>query len=517
VKARIRFVFLNLVLCASVLASSVLIARSAVAEPLELVILHVNDWDRLEPVDGAGGAAKIVSAIRRERADAIADGAETLTTFGGDMISPSLLSSFDKGAHIITLANRMGFDAAVLGNHEFDFGPRPLAARIKESNFPWLSANITNKGEIGFPGAKRKIVKEIGGYKIGIIGLTTVNTPVASSPGPTLGFEDTIAIATAMATEMKAEGVDLIIALSHQDFSEDRDMLRAVPDIDVVLGGHDHWAVALFDGRQVVLKAGSQGSLIGRLKLFIDRKESAGGDGQGRVVWTPDISLISTRDVAPDPATATEVSGLLAKLDAELDKPVGPAGVDIDTQRVSVRGRETVFGNIVADAMRKATESDIAVTNGGGIRGDTSYPRGTELTRRTILTELPFGNRTLKLRVTGTMIQEMLENAVSDVENGAGRFLQISGFKFTYDPTAPSGQRVRDVTVAGKALVPGASYTLATNEFLARGGDGYAMLAEVPRIIDLASARLTVNQVIDAIEAAGTATGSVEGRIKTVE
>ena len=115
------------------------------------------------------------------------------------------------------------------------------------------------------------------------------------------------------------------------------------------------------------------------------------------------------------------------------------------------------------------------------------------------------------------MIQEMLENAVSDVENGAGRFLQISGFKFTYDPTAPSGQRVRDVTVAGKALVPGASYTLATNEFLARGGDGYAMLAEVPRIIDLASARLTVNQVIDAIEAAGTATGSVEGRIKTVE
>lgn len=514
-KTRIRFVFLSFVLCALGLAPSGLLARSAAAEPLELVILHVNDWDMLEADDGAGGAAKIVSTIRRERAVAIADGAATLTTFGGDMISPSLLSSFDKGAHIITLANRMGFDAAVLGNHEFDFGPRPLAARIKESNFPWLSANITNKGELGFPGAKRRLIREIGGYRIGIIGLTTVHTPIASSPGPTLGFEDTTVIATAMAAEMKAEGVDLIIALSHQDLSEDRQMLRAVPDIDVVLGGHDHWGVALFDGRQVVLKAGSQGSLVGRLKLFIDRTDSAGGAGS--VVWTPDLSLISTRDVAPDPATAAEVTNLLAKLDTELEKPVGTVGVDLDTQRASVRGRETVFGNIVADAMRKATESDIGATNGGGIRGDTTYARGGEMTRRTILTELPFGNRTLKLRVTGTTILEMLENAVSDVENGAGRFLQVSGLKFAYAPTAPSGQRVRTVTVGGKALEPNRSYTLATNEFLARGGDGYTMLAEVPRLIDVASARLMANQVIEAIEAAGTATGSIEGRIKTVD
>jgi 5'-nucleotidase len=515
VKAQIRFVFLSLVLCAGFLAANTSSARSVAAEPLELVILHINDWDTLEAVNGAGGAAKIVSTIRRERAAAIADGAATLTTFGGDMISPSLLSFFDKGAHIISLANRVGFDAAVLGNHEFDFGPRPLAARLKESNFPWLSANITNKGELGFPGAKRQIIKEIGGYKIGLIGLTTVHTPIASSPGPTLGFEDTATIAAAMAAAMKAEGVDLVIALSHQDLSEDRAMLRAVPDIDVVLGGHDHWGVGLYDGSQVVLKATSQGSMVGRLKLFLDRVETR--DGETRVVWTPDISLISTLDVAPDPATVAEVNGLLAKLDTELDKPLGTAAADLDTQRLAVRGQETVFGNIVADAMRTATESDIGATNGGGIRGDRTYPHGTELTRRTILTELPFGNRTVKLRVTGAVVREMLENAVSDVENGSGRFLQVSGLKFTYAPTAPAGQRVRDVTIGGKPIAPEGTYTLATNDFLARGGDGYSMLASVPRIIDVASSRLMANQVMDAIEAAGTLSGSIEGRIKKVD
>lgn len=490
------------------------VAQPALAEPTELVILHVNDWDKLDGTDDAGGAGRIVATIARERSAAIADGAETLTTFGGDMLSPSLLSSFDKGAHMVELANRIGFDAAVLGNHEFDFGARTLAARIKEATFPWLASNIFNKGEPGFPGAKRMMVLERGGYKIGLIGITTVETPSISSPGPALTFEDPITIATEMVAKMKADGVDIVIALTHQDLSKDRALLAAVGDIDVIVGGHDHLGLAFYDGRQAILKAASQGVVVGRLKLMIDRVDGRGGP---KVVWRPDFALIDTKGIARDPATAAIVDQDLAALDGELNKPIGKAQVEIDSRRASVRSQETVLGNLITDAMRIATESDIAVTNGGGIRGDTVYPAGTELTRRTILTELPFGNRTLKLRVTGGIVRAMLEHSVSGVEDGAGRFLQVSGIRFSFDPKQPVGSRVGDVTVGGKPLDENARYTLAVNDFNGAGGDGFSMLAEATRVIDAASARLMTSQVIAAIEAKGGVSGTVDGRIKRVE
>lgn len=502
------------VLASLLVILTLLVAPPAVAAPIELVILHVNDWDKLDGVDGAGGAARIVSTVGRERADAVARGAATLTTFGGDMISPSLLSGFDKGAHMIALANRVGFDAAVFGNHEFDFGPRALAPRLKESNFPWIASNISTRGEPGFPGAARTMVLDRGGVRIGLIGLTTPETAVASSPGPNLAFEEPVEAALRLVPELLEQGAEIVIALTHQDLARDRALLAAVPQIDIVLGGHDHLGVAFYDGRDVILKAGAQGGHVGRLSVSLERIE--GRDGS-RIVWRPAMALLDTRAVAPEPATAAEVDRLLASLDAELDRPIGVTSVELDTRRAAVRGGETLFGNLVADAMREATESDIAVTNGGGIRGDAIYPAGTELTRRTVLTELPFGNKTVKLRVSGDTVRAALEHAVSGVEDGAGRFLQVSGLHFAYDPTAPVGERVREVTVAGRALDVDARYTLATNDFLAAGGDGYTMLTDATRIIDAASARLLTAQVIATIEARGGISGAPQGRIRRLE
>ena len=141
-----------------------------------------------------------------------------------------------------------------------------------------------------------------------------------------------------------------------------------------------------------------------------------------------------------------------------------------------MRTGETNFGDLLADALRAATGADVALTNGGGIRGDTTYPAGTELTRKDILTELPFGNVTVLAEVTGTDLLAALENGVSQVEDTAGRFPQVSGLGFTYDPAAPAGSRIVEVTVGGAPLDPARTYRLATNDYLLGGGDGYASL-----------------------------------------
>jgi len=483
-------------------------------DPIKLVILHVNDWDRLDPTEGAGGAAKIASTIRRERALAIAEGGVPVVTFGGDMISPSLLSAFDRGAHMIALANRIGFDMAVLGNHEFDFGPRILAARLKESSFPWLASNIDANKESGFPGTKQTLVRKIGGYTIGFIGLLTPETVNLSSPGQTVSFRDPIETARELAAKLKDEGADIVLALTHQDAAADHALLEAVPEVDGVLGGHDHLQLAYFDGRQLILKAGTQGAAVGKLTLDIRRVESR---GTLRLEWRPELALLSSAGVAPDPAVAKEVDDFVAKLDAEMGQTIGKTTVELDTRRATVRSQEAAFGNLVADAMRAAVDADVALTNGGGIRGDTTYLAGTDLTRKDVLTELPFGNKTVKLRLTGAQLREALETGVSGYQDTAGRFPQVSGLSFRFDPARDAGSRVVEVKVGGKPLDPEARYTLATNDFLARGGDGYAVFRDLPRLIDAASGQLMAAQVIAKVEKDGGVTVRVTDRIRKVE
>jgi len=494
--------------------SVVWLAGPLAAEPARLVVLHINDWDRIDPVDGAGGAARIAAVIKAEKARAAAAGATVIVTFGGDMISPSLLSGIDKGANMIDMANAVGIDYAVLGNHEFDFGPEVLKARVAESGFRWLAGNVAEKGRSNFPGVADATIIEAGGYKIGLLGLTTPETPLVSSPGPDITFDAYENAGPRLARILRDQGADLVIALSHNNYTDDLALMRAAPGIDVVLGGHDHLAFTHYDGQHAVLKAGSQGIFVGRVILSIDRVE--GRDGP-KVVWTPDFAQIHTGAIAPDPEVQAKVDAYRAKLDVELGQPIGTTTTELDTRRATVRGGEAAFGNLIADAMRAATGADVAITNGGGIRGDTTYPAGSTLTRKTALTELPFGNRTLKLQVTGAGLLAALENGVSKVEDAAGRFPQVSGVSFAYDAGKPVGARVSDVSVNGGPLDPAASYTVATNDFMARGGDGYRTFADAKVLVDANSAQLLAGQVGDFVAIKGTVAPIVEGRIRRLD
>ena len=482
----------------------------AMAAPLSLTLVHVNDWDQMAGIEGAGGAARIAAVVAEERARAEAAGGHAIVTFGGDMISPSVLSGIDKGAHMIDLANAIGFDVAVLGNHEFDFGPDVLQERLAESETVWLAGNVSVAGG-GFPGTAATTVVERDGYRIGFLGLVTTETPVISSPGPDVSFAPMADAGAALAETLEADGADIVIALTHQGLGADLELLRTVREIDVVLGGHDHLLIAQHDGRHAVMKAGSQGRHVGVLTLLLDRVESRGG--KTRVVWTPDFRLRSTAGLEGDAALAAKVRTYQARLDETLDVVIGETATELDTRGFLSGARETAFGNLLADAMRQATGSDIALSNGGGIRGDTVYPPGTRLTRKMVLTELPFGNKTVVLRLTGAQVRQALENGVGRAAHPSGRFPQVSGLAFSFDARRPAGARVTRVTAGGAPLEDGKTYTLATNDFLARGGDDYRVFRDGEVQVDSASGELMAGQLIDHIVAAGTVAPAIEGRI----
>jgi 2',3'-cyclic-nucleotide 2'-phosphodiesterase (5'-nucleotidase family) len=284
--------------------------------------------------------------------------------------------------------------------------------------------------------------------------------------------------------------------------------------IDVLLSGHDHLQITYYNGQRAFVEAGSQGENLMVVELTMDTVDNR---GEQAFVWQPQFRIVSTQDVEPDAAMAAKVQTYLDRLSKELDIAVGKSAVPLTSERAKVRGEETAMGNLIADAMRQGVSADVAITNGGGIRGDKTYEAGVTLTRRDIQSELPFGNRTVKLQVTGAQLLEALEHGVSAVEEGAGRFPSTSGLAMTWSRNAAPGERVKAVSVNGKPLDPMATYTVATNDFMAKGGDGYAVFTEAKTLIDGAAAKYMASMVMDFVAAAGEVAPKIEGRVKAVD
>ncbi|MEM1384152.1 MAG: bifunctional UDP-sugar hydrolase/5'-nucleotidase, partial [Pseudomonadota bacterium] len=376
---------------AAFVSAVILAAAPAVAQDT-LTIVHVNDLDRMEGDGDAGGVARLATVI----ADVRARGGTVLATSGGDSISPSLLSSFDQGAHMIALLNKVGLDAMALGNHEFDFGPDVTRTRISEADFTVLSNNAFEPDGTLIDGVEDNMMIKVGDHMVGVFGLTTDGTAVKSAPGNVI-FADPVDVAASKAGALRAAGADLVIALTHTDRPED-EQLYAAGEVDVILSGDDHDLAIWYDGSTALVESASQASLVTVLTLEIETVEGRRGP---RVEWSPAFEVINTAGVAPDPALAAEVERYEALLSAELDIEIGATPVPLDTRRTTVRAAESAFGNLTADAMRAETGADVAITNGGGIRGDTQYEAGATITRRHVLTELPFGNKTVLLELSG--------------------------------------------------------------------------------------------------------------------
>lgn len=477
-------------------------AWPSLAEPVHLTFVQTNDIDRMEERDGRGGFARVAAVVKAERAKG-----PTLFIHSGDTISPSLLSGIDKGAHVIDILNHMSVDVMTPGNHEFDFGPDVFRERMKQATFPIVTSNIREPDGSQPANTLDEKIVTLNGIKIGFYGLTTEDTRAVSSPGD-ITFAPSVQTGAAKAKALRAAGVDLVVAVVHTPLSVDMLLVRN-GSADLVLSGHDEHLLAFYDGKAVLTESEAQGNYAVITELAVDKSEA---NGVTSVKWWPNFRIVDTATVTPDPDIAALVKTYTDKLDVEMKVPIGKTTTPLDSRRATVRGEEAAIGNLIADAIRAAVGADIGFVNGGGIRADKQYEPGP-LTRGDIFAELPFGNRTVKLEVTGATVLKALENGFSQARQLAGRFPQLSGLVVEVDMSAPPGSRVLSVTIGGRPLDAFATYTLATNDFVARGGDGYTALADAKSLINPIDAQLMAGQVIDYIAKAGTISPGVEGRI----
>lgn len=480
-----------------------LLSATAFAEEVTVTFVQTNDIDKFEGSGERGGFARLNAVVRAERAKGF-----VVYGHAGDMISPSLLSGLDKGEHTIMLTNIVPPDAFTPGNHEYDFGPEIFLKRMAEAKFPRLAANLRGADGKPIPDFTDTLMIERGPVKIGIVGLTSDESYHASSPG-NLKITDAVEAGLAKAKELRAAGADFVVALTHSGHTQDRAMYDSRL-FDLIMTGHDQDLLVNYDGRVAMMESYEQGEFVTIADITFDISEK---DGKRIVKWRPSFRIIDTKDVTPDPETKAKSDELASMLAKELDIAIGTSTTALDSRRATVRTGEAAMGNLVADALREAVKADVAITNGGGLRGNKEYPAGHALTRKDVLTELPFGNRTMKLQVTGATILAALENGFSEIEDGGGRFPQVSGLKVTYDPTKPKGSRVTSVEANGQPLDINAKYTLATNDFMSNGGDGYVMLREARPLLTVREAKLMANDVMAYVTARKTIAPQVEGRI----
>lgn len=470
-----------------------------------LTLLHFNDfhgqlapYPEDDPKASVGGIARLagtVDAIRKE------DPRRTLVfLFAGDLLQGTMLSSLHHGHPDLAMLSAMGLDAAVMGNHELDYGQENFIALLKEARFSWLAANAAIPGTQGLlrPNA---IVEGKDGLRIGILGLTTSELVATTHPRNTKGvtLTDPLTAARGQLPALEAE-TQVQILLSHLGLAEDRRMARELKGIDLIVGGHNHFTFEQpkREGDVMILQAGERGRWLGRLDLKV----------KGDRLEMESYRLIPINADSPtDLAMAGQVEAMSKEVSKEMDRVVGQSLVFLDGRRESVRRKESNLGDFTADAARRLTQADVVLFNGGTFRD--SIETGP-VTLGKIHRVFPFGNELVTGTLPGNELQAALDqSAALDPEDNPGGFLQISGLSFVIE----AGRAV-DVKVAGRPLDPSAQYRIATSDFLAEGGDGYSRFAQALQQ-KVSTGNLLLDMVVTVFEENPGGIGvEVDGRIK---
>jgi 5'-nucleotidase len=481
-------------------ASALAVSAGAALADYELHILHINDFhSRIESINKYdstcsaedegknvcfGGAARLKTAIDETRSGLA--GKNTLLLDAGDNFQGSLFYNTYKGAVEAEMLNAMKFDAMTVGNHEFDDSEDALSTFLAKVQFPVVTANVEANAKSKIAGKiKPYLIKDVGGQKIAIIGAVTNDTPEISSPGENIKITVDVDAITKAVAEVKAQGVNKIIALTHIGYPRELAVIARIPDIDVVVGGHSHTLLSNTDksaagpyptmaanpgGYQVpVVQAASYSKYLGDLTVVFDDNgvvKSAKGD-----------PILIDSSFKPDATLAARIKELGAPIEELKKKIIGSSTGPIDGGRDTCRARECEMGNLVADAMLDRVKDQgisIAFANGGGLRASID---GGDVSMGEVLTVLPFQNTVATFKLKGEDVKAALENGVSQIADGAGRFAQVSGLKYTFDAGKPVGQRVTAVEVmdGGKyvPLDPSKTYGVVANNYVRSGGDGY--------------------------------------------
>jgi 5'-nucleotidase len=526
-------------------AATLALTAGAASADYTLHVLHVNDLhSRIEAINGSdstcsaedaaenacfGGVARLYTKVNELRDAIRAEGGNVIVLDAGDQFQGSLMYTTYKGTAEAEFMNAIGFDAMAVGNHEFDDGPEKLAEFVDLIEFPIISGNLDlSQSNVLKEKVQNHVVLEVGGERIGLISALATDTVETSSPGPNVIFQDEIDSLGADVQTLTDEGVTKIIALTHVGLPKDIDIAAAVPGIDAVVGGHSHTYLSASDPARAgayptwvtqedgtfvpIVQAYAYSKYLGHLVLTFD--------DAGKLIDASGDTILLDAAVPEDETILARVAELAGPIEELKNRVVASTAEAIEGSREVCRQVECPMGNLVADAMLDRVKDQgvtIAIQNGGGLRA--SIDAG-DVTMGEVLTVLPFQNTLATFQVTGEQIVAALENGVSQVADGAGRFPQVAGLKYTFDPAKEPGARVSDVLVAeGDAFVPidpAKVYGVVTNNYVRTGGDGFRMFVDAQNAYDFGPP--LENVVADFMAAQGAAyTPYTDGRITRIE
>lgn len=523
---------------------------------VELRFISVSDWHaQLDPLfvfgqGSFGGAAELSTYFQMERLD----NPNTLTLTGGDAFggSPPLSSFFDEVPAVVSM-NLMGFDADALGNHNFDRGLDHLQQMIDIAEFQYVAANLRDgdrrhrrhhRGQFhleSLDGVKDFQIFNIDGVKVAVIGITNPEAPTLVFPGNfgDIVVTDPVRAAKRAKSRARRHGAKVFVVIAHlgvTGFDTDGNPVGPLIDFasklhgfDIIFGDHTNVEFSGIINKALVVENRSRGRTYARVDLTVKKK-----NGKVLASSVEFVEPVSSA-VIPDPAIVAFLDPLRAELNVLLGNVIGESTVFIprsdECGQSSGRTCESLVGDVTTDAMRTTYGTDFAITNSGGLRADLTCPTvdnpgdfcpprtppNFQITDGQVLTVLPFGNVVATLTLDGAELRSYLENGVSAMPGISGRFAQVSGLCFTYDIDAVSGSRVTGAvrqavdgscTGAMVDLTAGSTYTLAINDFMAAGGDGY------PVVTDRIATRNFMDADVAAYIAASTPISpAIQGRI----
>lgn len=454
----------------------------------ELTIVHVNDvHGRAEEGQNDGVGYARVATIAKDLEKDSKNG-QVLMLDAGDVLHGTTFATLNKGESMVSVLNAAGVDYMVPGNHDFNYGEARLKELMKQAKFNVLASNVVDKNTKQHIG-KEYDIKVIDGVKVGFFGLATPETYFKTNPKnvENIEFIDPIVSAKETVAKLKEQGAQFIVLLSHlgDDTSTEKKyqsigVAEAVPAINLIVDGHSHTKL---DEKKVVngvtiVQTGEYSKNVGVVKVDFDelvkgaqaidytlmtKDQIMGGEINGKLVI----------GVAEDEVVASTIKNIKDKQKAVTGVVIGSTPVKLEGDRSVVRTGESNLAQVITDAMLWKTGADVALTNGGGIRA--SINKG-QITVGDVITVLPFGNYVITKSVKGSDLKAALEHGLRAYPESLGGFSQVAGLTVKFDPTKPEGQKVQEVKVKGKKLDMNKYYVVATNDFMAIGGDGYSSL-----------------------------------------
>lgn len=484
---------------------SFLLISSLVVAQEKATLLYFNDSHVIYPVvdkhgerGGVARAKTLVDSVKKENKN-------TIVLQGGDLGGGVLFGAVYHGFPMIEAFNKMPIDISNFGQHEFDFGVTEARNLVNKSKFQWISTNLKESSGKPFNNSKEYIVKKIGDFKVGFLGTTDgMETTIQTTE---IYQEDIIKSIGENLEKLKKEKVDFIVLLTQSEPELNIEILEKYPEINAVLAeekSEKYNFVTYVGDKPIVSPQGNMGSIV-KIDIF---KNKDGKIKQSLEFLPVDSSVLSDKEMLKLEEFYKE------KLDRDLGTVIAKNNVKLDSgfgENHHARYEESNVGNLIADAYKNHFDTEIAFMNGGGIRANIE---SGDFRLRDAISILPFSNKVGAFKYSGKTIVEALEHGVSSVDKKAGRFLQVSGMEYSYNPKNEVGSRVSNVTINGKPIELETIYTVALPLYIKNGGDGFQMLKNTMGVVKIDSEKNIDSDIfIDYVKKIKVLNPKLEGRI----